>query len=105
MKACNVSTLAIFGVGNDEGKTGLSFHGKASCLHSSRNFLPPGIRCPALVSSGLPGIIVECAVCRGMGTYDLPASSSREADLENWAPLPCFFTPECIGHVWPEAPN
>jgi hypothetical protein len=48
---------------------------------------------------------VGCAVCRGAGVYDLPPSASPEADRAAWASLPCFFTPGCLGHVWPEAPN
>ena len=49
-------------------------------------------------------ITVQCPTCKVSGIYEAPLTVGG-AELEEWRPLPCFFTLACPGHIWPELPN
>jgi hypothetical protein len=49
-------------------------------------------------------IEVACNVCHVVGTVEIEPHRAQPMQ-DAWESLPCFFTPRCIGHVWPDLAN
>lgn len=49
-------------------------------------------------------VLVQCNVCHVAGVVEaLPWE--RDAVSAAWPSVPCVFTKDCTGHIWPDDPN